>query len=91
MEGLLCGGGKGKKKIIHIFWAKGSGEASDSTGEKDFTRHEQKEPAAAAAGDLRRFAFKRIGISVTREQQQMPAYAHAPVHGGSRNAWSWGS
>lgn len=43
-----------------------------------------------AAKALRRFAFKRIGISVTREQQQMPAYAHAPVHWENRNAWSWG-
>lgn len=43
-----------------------------------------------AAKALRRFAFKRIGISVTQEQQQMPAYAHAPVHWENRNAWSWG-
>lgn len=43
-----------------------------------------------AAKALQRFAFKRIGISVTREQQQMPAYAHAPVHWENRNAWSWG-
>lgn len=43
-----------------------------------------------AAKAPQRFAFKRIGISVTREQQQMPAYAHAPVHWENRNAWSWG-
>lgn len=44
-----------------------------------------------AATILERFAFKRIGISMTQEQQQMPAYVHAPVHWKNRNAWSWGS
>lgn len=37
-----------------------------------------------------RFAFKRIGISATQEQQQMPAYVHARVCEKTRNAWSWG-
>lgn len=47
-------------------------------------------PAAGkfAAKILQRFAFKRIGISATWEQQQMPAYAHAHVHEKNRNAWS---
>lgn len=45
------GGGKEKKnKHSRI----GQKEASDSTGKKGFTRDGQKEPAAAAAGDLRR-------------------------------------
>lgn len=35
-----------------------------------------------------RFAFKRIGISATQEQQQMPAYVHARVCEKTRNAWS---
>lgn len=43
-----------------------------------------------AAKILLRFAFKRIGISATREQQQMPAYVHARVRKENRNAWSWG-
>lgn len=43
-----------------------------------------------AATILERFAFKRIGISVTQEQQQMPAYVHAPVHCKNKSAWSWG-
>lgn len=39
---------------------------------------------------LLRFTFKRIGISTTQEQQQMPDYAHARVCEKNRNAWSWG-
>lgn len=41
-----------------------------------------------AAKILLRFAFKRIGISATQEQQQMPAYVHARVCEKNRNAWS---
>lgn len=39
---------------------------------------------------LQRFTIKRIGISITQEQQQMPAYVYIPIHWKNRNAWSWG-
>lgn len=41
-----------------------------------------------AAKILLRFAFKRIGISATQEQQHTPAYVHARVCERNRNAWS---
>lgn len=96
MEGLFCGGWKGKKKQTFTYWAKGSEWLNR---QKRFHTWRTEGTSCCgccgcwgpAAKALRRFAFKRIGISVTREQQQMPAYAHAPVHWESRNAWSWGS
>lgn len=41
-----------------------------------------------AAKTLLRFVLKRIGISATQEQQQMPAYGHARGCEENRNAWS---
>lgn len=86
-------GGERKKKQTFTYWAKGSEWLNR---QKRFHTWRTEGTSCCgcwgpAAKALRRFAFKRIGISVTREQQQMPAYAHAPVHWESRNAWSWGS
>lgn len=69
-----------KNQQRSLIWATGTGTEGSGRG--------CRRPAAKAG---RRFAFKRIGISVTREQQQTAAYAHAPEHWENRNAWSRGS
>lgn len=51
----------------------------------------RKQLQVSSCKAVRRFAFKRIGIRVTREQQQTAAYARAPEHWENRNAWSRGS